>query len=160
QAPSSAASRFTLEANVDAQSGRQITTLTESPSAHQSLSSISKAMVHDITRLKDDATGWAHKLQELELDLKLQLDLKKNEDAEGTGKDLKECLVVLRAAAARLAPDAEARATFHRQEDAVRDLAVRAEVDLAPEIRGSANYFQQRTSELRALNRAVEEIRT
>jgi hypothetical protein len=42
-------------------------------------------MVHETTRLKDDATGWAHKLQELELDLKLQLDLKKNQDVEATG---------------------------------------------------------------------------
>jgi hypothetical protein len=54
-------------------------------------------MVHETTRLKDDATGWAHKLQELELDLKLQLDLKKNQDVEATDKDLDEYLVVKRA---------------------------------------------------------------
>jgi hypothetical protein len=168
QATSSEASRLSLGANVDAQSTRPMTTVTQSLSAaaavpnvkDQSLSSISKAMVHETTRLKDDATGWAHKLQELELDLKLQLDLKKNQDVEATGKDLNECLVVLRSAAGRLAPDAEARLTLHKQEVAVRDLAVRAEVHPAAEIRKTANYFQQRASELRALNRSVEETRT
>ena len=54
-----------------------MTTVTQAPSAapaapnvkDQSPSTISKAMVHETARLKDDATGWAHKLQELELDL-------------------------------------------------------------------------------------------
>ena len=117
-------------------------------------------MVHETTRLKDDATGWAHKLQELELDLKLQLDLKNNHDVEATGKDIDECLVVLRAAAGRLAPDAETRVTLRTQEVAVRDLAIRAEVHPDPEIRKTAGYFQQKTTELRTLNRSVEEIRT
>ena len=117
-------------------------------------------MVHETTRLKDDATGWAHKLQELELDLKLQLDLKKNQDVEATGKDLDEYLVVLRAAAGRLAPDAETRVALRKQEVAVRDLAIRAEVHPNPELRKTADYFQQKTTELRALNRSVEEIRT
>jgi hypothetical protein len=85
-------------------------------------------MVHEITRLKDDATGWIHKLQELELDLKLQLDLKKNQDVEATGRDINDCLGVLRAAAGRLAPDAETGIGLRRQEVAVRDLAIRAEV--------------------------------
>ena len=168
QATGSDASPLILQANVDAQSGSQMTTVTQAPSAaaaapnvkDQSLSTISKAMVHETTRLKDDATGWAHKLQELELDLKLQLDLKKNQDVEATGKDLDEYLVVLRAAAGRLAPDAETRVTLRKQEVAVRDLAIRAEVHPNPELRKTADYFQQKTTELRALNRSVEEIRT
>jgi hypothetical protein len=157
-----------LQANVDAQPDNPITTVTRAPSAaaaapnvkHQSLSTISKAIVHEMTRLKDDATGWAHKLQELELDLKLQLDLKNNQDVEATGRDINECLVVLRAAASRLAPDAEAGVTLRKQEGAVRDLAIRAEVDPHPDIRKAASYFQQKITELRALNRSVEEIRT
>ena len=43
---------------------------------------------------------------------------------------------------------------------AVRDRAIRAEVHLDPEIRKTAGYFQQKTTELHALNRSVEEIRT
>jgi len=168
QATGSEASPLLLQANVDAQSGSPMTTVTQAPSAaaaapnvkNQSLSTISKAMVHETTRLKDDATGWAHKLQELELDLKLQLDLKKNQDVEATSKSINECLVVLRAAAGRLAPDAETRVTLRKQEVAVRDRAIRAEVHLDPEIRKTAGYFQQKTTELHALNRSVEEIRT
>ena len=167
QATGSEASPLILQANVDAQSGSPMTTVTQAPSAasapkvkDQSPSTISKAMVHETARLKDDATGWAHKLQELELDLKLQLDLKKNQDVEATVKNINECLVVLRAAAGRLAPDAETRVTLRKQEVAVRDRAIRAEVHLDPEIRKTAGYFQQKTTELHALNRSVEEIRT
>ena len=157
-----------LQADVDAQSGSPMTTVTQAPSAapaapnvkDQSPSTISKTIVHETTRLKDDATGWAHKLQELALDLKLQLDLKKNQDVEATGKDIDECLVVLRAAAGRLAPDAETRVTLRKQEVAVRDHAIRAEVHPDPDIRKTAGYFQQKTTELHALNRSVEEIRT
>ena len=117
QATGSEASPLILQANVDAQSRNPMTTVPQAPSAaaaapnvkDQSPSTISKAMVHETARLKDDATGWAHKLHELELDLKLQLDLKKNQDVEATGKDLDEYLLVLRAAAGRLAPDAETR---------------------------------------------------
>jgi hypothetical protein len=166
QATGSEASPLILQANVDAQSDNPTTTVTRAPSAaaaapnvkDQNLSTISKAMVHETTRLKDDATGWAHKLQELELDLKLQLDLKK--DVEATGKNINECLVVLRAAASRLAPDAETGVTLRKQEVAVRDLAIRAEVHPDPDIRKTASYFQQKTTELHALNRSVEEIRT
>ena len=119
QATGSDPSSLIVQTNVDAQSGSPMTTVTQGPSAaaaapnvkDQSPSTISKAMVHETTRLKDDATGWAHKLQELELDLKLQLELKNNQDVEATGKDINECLVVLRAAAGRLAPDAETRVT-------------------------------------------------
>jgi hypothetical protein len=46
-------------------------------------------MVNETARLKDDATGWAHKLQELEL------HLKNDQDVEATGKNINECLVVL-----------------------------------------------------------------
>ena len=168
QAMGSEAWPLILQANVDAQSGSPMTTVTQAPSVaaaapnvkDQSPTTISKAIVRETTRLKDDATGWAHKLQELELDLKLQLDLKKNQDVEATGKDLDEYLVVLRAAAGRLAPDAETRVTLRKQEVAVRDLAIRAEVHPNPELRKTADYFQQKTTELRALNRSVEEIRT
>ena len=168
QATGSEASPLILRANVEAQSGSPMTTVTQAPSAaaaapnlkDQSPSTISKALVHETTRLKDDATGWAHKLQELALDLKLQLDLKKNQDVEATGKNINERLVVLRAAAGRLAPDAETRVTLRKQEVAVRDLAIRAEVHPDPEIRKTAGYFQQKTTELHALNRSVEEIRT
>ena len=89
-----------------------------------------------------------------------QLDLKKNQDVEATSKNINECLVVLRAAAGRLAPDAETRVTLRKQEVAVRDLAIRAGVHPDPEIRKTAGYFQQKTTELHALNRSVEEIRT
>ena len=66
-------SALPTQANVDAQSDSPMATVTQAPSAaaaapnvkDQSLSTISKAMVHETTRLKDDATGWAHKLQEL-----------------------------------------------------------------------------------------------
>ena len=169
QATGSETSPLILQANVDAQSGSPMTTVPQAPPAaaaapnvkDQSPSTISKAMVHETARLKDDATGWAHKLQELELDLKLQLDLKKNQDVEATSKNINECLVVLRAAAGRLAPDAETRVTLRKQEVAVRDLAIRAEVHPDPEIRKTpAGYFQQKTTELHALNRSVEEIRT
>jgi len=167
QATGTEASPLILQADVDAQSDNPITTVMQAPSAtaaapnvkDQSLSTISKAIVHETTRLKDDATGWAHKLQELELDLKLQLDLKKNQDVEATGRDINECLVVLRAAASRLAPDAETWVTLRKQQAAVRDLAIRAEVHPDPDIRKTASYFQQKTTELRALNRSVEEIR-
>jgi hypothetical protein len=118
-------------------------------------SSVSMTMVHETTRLKIDASGWRQKLQDIELDLK-----KNQQDVEATGKDIDECLVVMRAAAGRLAPDAEIRVAFRKQEAAVRDLAIHVEVHSDPEIRKQAGYFQRKSSELRALNRSVEEIRT
>ena len=164
QATGSEASPLILRANVDPQSGSPMTTVTQAPSAaaaapnlkDQSPSTISKALVHETTRLKDDATGWARKLQELELDLKKDQDV----EAKGKDKDINECVVVLRAAAGRLAPDAETRVKLRKQEVAIRDLAIRAEVHPDPEIRKTAGYFQQKTTELHALNRSVEEIRT
>jgi hypothetical protein len=166
QAAGSKASPLILEANVDAQSGSPTATTPSvpptatAPNVKENPSIISKAMVHETTRLKDDATGWAHKLQELELDLKLQLGLKESQDLEAAGKDINDCLVVLRAAVGRLAPDAETKVTLHKEEVAVRDLAIRAEVHPDPEIRKTADYFQQKTTELRALSRSVEELRT
>jgi hypothetical protein len=164
QATGSEASPLILQARVDAQTGSRVTTGTQSPLAaaaaapnvkDQSFgpSTISKALVHETVRLKHDAAGWAQKLQELEL------DLKKNQEVEAAGKDIDECLVVLRAAAGRLAPDAETGVTLRKQEVAVRDLAIRAEVHPNPEIRKTAGYFQQKTTELHALN-SFEEIRT
>jgi hypothetical protein len=168
QATGSEAPPLILEANIDAQSGNPMTTVTQAPSVaaaaanvkDQSLNTISKTLLHETTRLKDDATGWAHIWQELELDLKLGLDLKKNQDAAVTGRDINECLIVLRAATSRLAPDAETRATLRKQEVAVRGLAIRAEVHPDPHIRKTADYFQQKATELHALNRSIEEIRT
>jgi hypothetical protein len=172
QATGSGASLLILQDHIDAQTGSPMTTGAQAPSAAAAaalnikdqsfgLSSVSKAIVDETTRLQNDSAGWAEKLQELELDLKLQeleLDLKKNQDVEAKGKDIDECLAVLRAAAGRLAPDAETGVTLRKQEVAVRDLAIRAEVHPNPEIRKTAGYFQQKTTELHALNRSVEEI--
>jgi hypothetical protein len=106
--------------------------------------------------LKNDAAGWDQKLQELEFDF----DLKKNQqDFEAMAKDIDECLAVLRTAADRLAPDAEARETFRKQEAALREVASRAEVHSDRAVRKTAAYFQRKTTELRALNRSVEETR-
>lgn len=118
-------------------------------------STISKAINDEAARLKNDATAWSQKLQELETDLR-----NNQQDVEATGKDIDACLVVLRAAADRLAPDAEARIALRKQEAGVRDLAIRAEVHSDPEIRKQAGFFQQKTTEMRALNRSVEETRT
>ncbi len=162
QAAGSKASPLILEANVDPQSGSPTTTVTPSvpPAATAPNVKVSKDMLHETTRLKDDATGWAHKLQELELDLKLQLALKTSQDLEAADKDVNDCLVVLRAAAGRLAPDAATKVTLHKEEVAIRDLAIRAEVHPDPEIRKTVDYFQQKTTELRALSRSTEELRT
>jgi hypothetical protein len=70
QATGSETSPLILRANVDAPAGSPMTTVTQAPSAaaaapnvkDQSPSTISKAMIHETTRLKDDATGWAHKI--------------------------------------------------------------------------------------------------
>ena len=59
-----------------------------------------------------------------------------------------------------MAPDAETGVTLRKQEVAVRNLAIRAEVHPDPDIRKTADYFQQKATELHALNRSVEEIRT
>ena len=84
---------------------------------------------------------------------------KSQQDDEATAKNVDESLIVLQAAAGRLGPDAEARVTLRKQEGALRELASRAEVHSLPEIRKTAGYFQQKTTELHALNRSVEETR-
>jgi hypothetical protein len=116
------------------------------------LSAISKAIGDEASRLKNDAAGWNQRMQELDLN-------KSQQDDEATAKDIDESLVVLQAAAGRLGPDAEARVALRRQERSLRELASRAEVHSLPEIRKTAGYFQQKTTELHALNRSVEETR-
>ena len=118
------------------------------------LGNVSKALVDEGSRLSNDAAGWGRKLQELELEFN-----KNQQDDETIAKNVDETLIVLRAAASRLAPDAEARVTLRKEEGALRELASRAEVHSHPEIRKSAGYFQQKTTELHALNRSVEETR-
>ena len=118
-------------------------------------SAISKAIIDEAARLKNDATAWSQKLQELEADLR-----NNQQDVEAPGKDIDGCLGVMRAAADRLAPDAEARIALRKQETGIRDLAIRAEVHSDPEIRKQAGFFQQKTTDMRALNRSVEETRT
>ena len=61
------------------------------------LSTISRAIADEASRLKNDAAGWVRKLQQLELDLN-----KTQQDDEAAARDLDESLVVLRAAAGRL----------------------------------------------------------
>jgi len=102
------------------------------------LGTISKAIVNEASRLKNDVVGWDQKLHELDLDLDLK---KRKQDFQGMAKDIDECLAVLRAAANRLAPDAEARETFRKQESALREVASRAEVQSDPAIRSTAAYF-------------------
>jgi hypothetical protein len=174
KATGSAASPLILQANAESQSSNPMTTVMQAPSVaaaagpkvkYQSFGpgSISKAIAAETRRLKNDATGWAEKLQKLMLTLKLQdleLDPGKNQDVEAKGKDIDDCLVVLRAAASRLAPDVETGATLRKQEVAIRDLAIRAEVHPDSKIRKTADYFQQKTAELHSLNRSVEEVRT
>ena len=125
----------------DAASGTEAAAASSLKDKNFDPSTISKAIIDEASRLKNDAAGWSQKLQELDLDLK-----KNQQDVEATGKDIDECLVVLRAAANRLAPDAEARVALRKQEAGVRDLAIRAEVHSDPEIRKQAGFFQQKTT--------------
>jgi hypothetical protein len=118
------------------------------------LSIISKAIAEEASRLKNDAAGWHQKIQQLELDFN-----KSQQDDDAAAKNVSESVIVLQAAASRLQPDAEARVALRRQEGALRELASRAEVHSLPEIRKTAGYFQQKTTEVRALNRSVEETR-
>jgi hypothetical protein len=118
------------------------------------LNVISKAIAGETSRLENDAAGWNQKMQQLELDFN-----KSQQDNAATAKDVDESLLVLQTAAGRLVPDAEARVTLRKQEGALRELASRAEVHLLPEIRKTAGYFQQKTTELHALNRSIEETR-
>jgi myosin heavy subunit len=114
---------------------------------------IARSIVEEASQLKNDAAEWGQKLQELEA------DLKNNQNVDDTVKDVERWLVVVRAAADRLAPKSETRANLRKQEDAIRDLAIRAEVHSVQAIRKTAGYFQQKTAELHAVNRSLEETR-
>jgi hypothetical protein len=115
---------------------------------------IAKTIVEEASRLTTDAITWGQKLHELELDIRNNAS-----DVESSRSRLDECLFVLRAIAARLAPTSETRISFRKQEDAIRDLASRAEVRAEQSIRKIAGYLQQKTTELHTLNRSMEEIR-
>ena len=71
---------------------------------------IARSIVEDASQLKNDAAEWGQKLQELEA------DLKNNQNVDDTVKDVERWLVVVRAAADRLAPKSETRANLRKQE--------------------------------------------
>jgi hypothetical protein len=110
--------------------------------------------VLEASRLTNDAVAWGRQLHELELELRNNAP-----DAETASRRIDECLVVLHDAVARLAPNSEVRTSLQKQADAIRDLASRAEVRAEQSIRKIAGYLQQKTTELRALNRSMEETR-
>jgi hypothetical protein len=118
------------------------------------LNAVSKDIVGEALRLENDTAGWHQKMQRLDLDLN-----RSQQGDEATARDVDESLLVLQAAAGRLGPDAEARITLRKQEGALRELASRAEVNSLAEIRKTAGYFQQKTTELHDLNRSIEETR-
>ena len=118
------------------------------------LTMVSKAIADEASRLKNDSAGFYQKIQELEISFN-----KSQHDDEATVKNVDEGLIVLQTAASRLGPDAEARVALRRQEAALRELASRSEVHSLPEIRKTASYFQQKTTELHALSRSAEEAR-
>jgi hypothetical protein len=115
---------------------------------------IAKTIIEEASRLASDAVRWRQKLRELELDVKNNAP-----DVETTARRVDECLVMLRAVAARLAPNSETRINLRKQEDAIRDLASRAEARAEQSIHKIAGYFQQKTTELRAISRSKEETR-
>ena len=115
---------------------------------------IARTIGDKVSRLRNDAVEWGHKLQELEA------DLTNSQNVDDTAKSVDGCLVVLRAAADRLAPNSETRTTLRKQEDAIRDLAIRAEVHSNQAIRKISDHFQQKAAELHAVNRSFEETRT
>lgn len=115
---------------------------------------IAKKIMDEASRLTSDAVAWGRKLHELELELRNDAP-----DVEIIRNRIDECLVLLRAVAARLAPQSETRINLQEQEGAIRDLASRAEVRAEKSIRTIAGYFQQKTTEMRAVNRSMEETR-
>ena len=115
---------------------------------------IAKTIMEEASRLASDSIAWAQKLHELAVDVRNNAP-----DVDTTARRVDECLVVLRAVATRLAPNSETRISLRKQEDAIRDLASRAEVHAEQSVRKNADYFQQKTSELHALNRSMEETR-
>jgi DNA repair exonuclease SbcCD ATPase subunit len=116
-------------------------------------STVAKSIVDEASRLKNDAAEWAQKLQGLED------DLRNNQNVDGAVTDVDQYLAVLRTVADRLTPNSETRVTLRKQEDAIRDLAIRAEVHPDQAIRKTAGHFQQKTSEMHAINRSFEEMR-
>src|SRR4029077_9562491 len=116
-------------------------------------SSISKTIGDETSRLQNDAAGWDQRLQELET------DIDKPQDVGTTAQQIEECLVILRAGADRLGPTSETRVALRKQEGAIRDVASRAEVHSDAGVRKTATFFQQKTTDLRALNRSIEETR-
>jgi hypothetical protein len=114
---------------------------------------VAKSIVDEASRLKSDAAEWGQKLQDLEA------DLRNNQNVDGAVKDVDQYLAVLRTVADRLTPNSETRVTLRKQEDAIRDLAIRAEVHPDQAIRKTAGHFQQKTSDMHAINRSLEEIR-
>jgi hypothetical protein len=115
---------------------------------------IAKTIIQEASRLTNDAVAWARKLNELELELRNGAP-----QVEAVRRHVDECIVVLQAVAERLAPKSETRSSLQRQEDAIRDLANRAEVRAEQSIRKITGYFQQKTTEFHALNRSMEETR-
>src|SRR3984893_11136110 len=112
-----------------------------------------KNIVDEALRLQNEAVEWGQKLQELEA------DLRNNQNVDGAVKDVDQYLMVLQTAADRLTPNSETRVTLRKQEDAIRELAIRAEVHSDQAIRKTAGHFQQKTSEMHAINRSFEEMR-
>jgi hypothetical protein len=115
---------------------------------------IAKTIIEEASRLTNDAVAWGTKLKELELELRNGAP-----HVETVRKHVDECIVVLQAVAERLAPKSDTRISLQRQEDAIRDLANRAEVRAEQSIRKIAGYLQQKTTEFHALNRSMEETR-
>ncbi len=150
-------SRAEAQTNSTAASGESKAAVARNAGTHDKnfdLNAVSKTIIDEASRLEKDAAGWNQKMQQLELELN-----RSQQDGEAAAKDVDESLLVLEAAAGRLGPEAEARVILRKQEGALRELASRAEVHSLPEIRKTAGYFQQRTTELHALNRSIEETR-
>jgi hypothetical protein len=115
---------------------------------------IAKTIIQEASRLTNDAVAWGSKLNELELELRNGAP-----HVETVRKHVDDCIVVLQAVAERLAPKSPTRIGLQSQEDAIRDLANRAEVRAEQSIRKIAGYLQQKTTEFHALNRSMEETR-
>jgi len=87
--------------------------------------------------------------------------LKKNlQNPEAADPNIDKMVVLLRGAAERLAPDAEFRVVLTNAEATMRSHASESEAGLDPDIRKTADYFQQRVMEIAATKRAAEEART
>jgi hypothetical protein len=179
QATGSEAPPLILEANVDAQFDNPMTAVTQAPSVaavapnvkDQSPNTISKTLLHEAARLKDDATGWAHKWQELGLDLKLQLESQEKPKWRDHGQ--RHQRMYRRATSGGQPVGAGCGSRGHLAQTGGRrswTCDPRGGAYQGPEscagshpvhdIRKNADYFQQEATELHALNRSIEEIRT